>query len=61
MLVRKAEEVKAFRAANTNARGTYKGANRSGYSSAGLSAGRAAGDKARLSSPKSIANPRSIK
>jgi hypothetical protein len=48
VLREKAEEVKAYRAATTDAKGTWRGGARSSGSSAGKRAGRAAGDSARL-------------
>lgn len=56
----KAEEVKAFRAANTEARGTWGGARRSNVSQAGRKAGIEAGSKARIGAPKAIGNRAAI-
>lgn len=56
----KAAEVKAFREANTDARGTWGGARRSNTSKAGRQAGIEAGSKARIGAPKAIGNRTAI-
>lgn len=58
VLRKKEEEVKAFRTATTDAKGTWRGGARSSGSSAGKRAGRAAGDSARLGAPTSLPGAR---
>ncbi|GAC1527445.1 MAG: DUF2786 domain-containing protein [Marmoricola sp.] len=56
VLKAKADEVRAFRAAKTNAKGSWKGGSARSTSIAGLRSGREAGDSARLGAPKQIGN-----
>lgn len=54
VLKRKAEQVQDFYKKNSNARGSYRGWNRSSHSNSGARAGAAAGDRARIGVSRAI-------
>jgi hypothetical protein len=58
VLAEKTKEVQAFYDATSNARGSWRGARTSAYSESASAAGRAAADRAQLSSPDAIRGTR---